>query len=100
MTTPMHIARITDAQRMGRRAGWNHRMLMNDFDRPAEQWSALLAAIRVNPWAPGVYPQTDVTEDEAAEYAAQWERGFGVGDNEALAQLRRLAAVRQAPHAA
>jgi hypothetical protein len=100
MTTPMHITRMAEAQRMGRRAGWTHRMVINDLDRPAEQWSALLAAIRANPWAPGQYPQTDVTAQQAGEYAAQWEGGFETGDHEAVAQLRQRATVRGTPHAA
>ena len=100
MTTPLHLARIAAAHRMGRRAGWTHRMVINDLDRPAAQWGALLAALRVNPWAPGQYPQTDVTAQQAQEYAAQWERGFGIGDHQAVAQLRHRATARRAPHAA
>lgn len=100
MTTPMHIARLAEAQRMGRRAGWAHRMVIDDLDRPAQQWGALLAALRANPWAAGQYPQAEVTAQQAGEYAAQWERGFVLGDHEAVAQLRHRATVRGTPHAA
>lgn len=32
MTTLLHITRHAEAHRRGRRAGWSHRMLINDFD--------------------------------------------------------------------
>jgi len=94
--SPKHLARLQDAQTMGRRAGWNHRMLQADMTRDRAEWCALLREIRVNPWAPGEYTNTDVTAAEAGQLAKQWDRSFDVGTHAAEAQLGRTNTTRRA----
>ena len=97
--TPLHVTRTRDAEELGRIAGRDHYETAAQLCPPGEwgpeartKWCALLREIRTNPYTPGQYPHRDATDDQNHHYARQWEHGFLLGRNTALAEHRRRAA--------